>query len=329
MNYTLREARRGNAKPLIGLYGESGSGKTWSALLMARGFVGPSGKIGMIETEGGRGEVYTGAPPVGDYLVCPLVEPFSPSNYGDAISACEKAGVDALIIDSGSHEWEAVGGVLDMAAENEAKGWKGQIVWTKPKLEHSRHFLLRFGQTKIPLVIVCLRSKFPLEEYIDEKGKKNMRRMKIPVPIQSDTFISEMLIHGWIDKAHNFHVTKYPDAVPELAGVVVNGQPISIEAGARLGRWASGAKETATAAPNASTEGSPVTGEPLGAQTAATLTPDEVTWLEDELKKAGKTTAQLLAAMKAAGMDVQSLAKMPAKLYARATAWVERQKVPS
>lgn len=91
---------------------------------------------------------------------------------------------------------------------------------------------------------------------------------------------------------------------------------------------ASGSKETATAASALAAEGS-TSSEPSGAQTAAVLTPDEVTWLEDELKKAGKTTAQLLAAMKAAGMDVQSLAKMPAKLYARATAWVERQKAPS
>jgi hypothetical protein len=37
----FRPATRTEAKPLIGLYAESGNGKTWSALLLARGFVGP------------------------------------------------------------------------------------------------------------------------------------------------------------------------------------------------------------------------------------------------------------------------------------------------
>lgn len=194
----------------------------------------------MIETEQGRGEVYTGTPPVGDYMVCSMAEPFSPKEYGNAISVCEKARVDALIIDSASHEWEAVGGVLDMAAANEEKGWKGQIVWTKPKLEHSRFFVLRLAQSSIPLVIVCLRAKFPLVEFIDEKGKKNMKRAEEPSPKQSEDFIYEMLIHGWLDKEHCFRVTKYPDAIPALRGVIRNMEPISLDSGKRLAEWASG-----------------------------------------------------------------------------------------
>ena len=49
MNSAFRPATRSEAKPLIGLYAESGAGKTYSALLLARGFVGPSGKIAMIQ----------------------------------------------------------------------------------------------------------------------------------------------------------------------------------------------------------------------------------------------------------------------------------------
>lgn len=124
----FRPATRAEAKPLIGLYSESGCGKTWSALLLARGFVGPSGKIGMIETEGGRGEAYVGRAPVGDYLVRPIRENFSPIEYGKALTEAEGAGLGALIIDSASHEWESAGGVLAMAAENQAKGMKGVLV---------------------------------------------------------------------------------------------------------------------------------------------------------------------------------------------------------
>jgi hypothetical protein len=83
---TFRPATRAEAKPLIGLYAESGNGKTWSALLLARGFVGPNGKIGMIETEGGRGEANVGREPVGQYLVRPIRGSFSPEEYGKAIT---------------------------------------------------------------------------------------------------------------------------------------------------------------------------------------------------------------------------------------------------
>src|SRR6476660_6924941 len=112
----FRPATRSEAKPLIGLYAESGCGKTWSALLLARGFVGPNGKIGMIETEGGRGEANVGREPVGQYLVRPIRSDFSPQEYGKAITDAEKENLDALIIDSASHEWEGAGGVLAKAA---------------------------------------------------------------------------------------------------------------------------------------------------------------------------------------------------------------------
>src|SRR5262245_35079104 len=110
MGNAFRPATRSEAKPLIGLYAESGCGQTWSALLLARGFVGPSGKIGMIETEGGRGEANVGREPVGQYLVRPIRGSFSPQEYGEAITDAENEKLDALIIDSASHEWEGAGG---------------------------------------------------------------------------------------------------------------------------------------------------------------------------------------------------------------------------
>src|SRR5262245_38507303 len=129
----FRLAERSQAKPLIGIYSESGCGKTKSALLLARGFVGPAGRIGMIATEGGRGEVYVEEPPIGRYEVRPIRGNFSPEEYGKAITEAEQAKLDALIVDSASHEWEAAGGVLSMAADNQAKGTKGVLVWQQPK----------------------------------------------------------------------------------------------------------------------------------------------------------------------------------------------------
>lgn len=230
----FREAQRSEAKPLIGLYAESGNGKTWSALLLARGFVGPGGKIGMIETEGGRGEANVGREPVGSFLVRPIRQVFSPQAYGEAITDAEKEGLDALIIDSASHEWEGAGGVLAMAAANQSAGKKGVLVWQQPKIDHQRHFMLRLMQTPIPLVIVCMRAKYPMEQV---KGSEWQRSTKLE-PKQAEDILFEMFVHGWIDAEHKLHVTKY--TLPELATIIVDNQPISIDTGRRLAEWARG-----------------------------------------------------------------------------------------
>ncbi len=250
MSYSLRPAKRSEAKPLIGLYSESGSGKTWSALMLARGFVGPKGKIAMIETEAGRGEVYADVLP-GGYHVCSMRDTFSPENYGEAIKAVEQERADALIIDSASHEWEGSGGVLAMAAENEVAGKKSLMIWQGPKLAHQRYFVLRLLATPIPLVIVCMRAKYPMKE-LKVDGKKEWARADDLAPVQSDGILYELMIHGWIDREHRFRGTKYTR--DDLRAVLKDGEPISIATGERLAAWA---KEVAPAAPAAPTGPAP------------------------------------------------------------------------
>ena len=240
MNITFRPAIRSSAKLLVGLYSESGCGKTLSALLLARGFVGPNGTIGMIETESGRGEAYADTLP-GGYAVLSLRENFSPEAYGEAISAAEQAKFGALIIDSASHEWEGVGGVLDMAAKNEEAGKKGLLIWQKPKISHAREFMLRLMQTSIPLVIVCMRAKYPMEG-----TGKDMKRSTVLEPKQSADILFEMMVHGWIDYDHNIHITKPRNKLEDKTGIITtvfaDGKPITVETGERLAKWASGVK---------------------------------------------------------------------------------------
>lgn len=240
----FRKASRNSAKPLIGLYSESGCGKTMSALLLARGFVGAAGRIGMIETESGRGEAYADPseyPEIGGYEVLSLRESFSPSIYGEAITAAEKSGLDALIIDSCSHEWDGIGGVLAMAAENEAGGKRGVQVWQKPKIEHQRHFMLRFMQTPIPLVILCMRAKYPMQEVKKADGKKEWVRSEKLDPKQSEDILFEMFVHGWISQDHKFHPTKITGR--GLDSVFRDGEPLSIETGKKLLEWSRGGKD--------------------------------------------------------------------------------------
>lgn len=233
----IRQAQRSSAKPLIGLYAESGAGKTVSALYLARGFVGPAGKITMIETESGRGEAYADLLP-GGFDVVSLRESFSPRTFSEAIDIAEKSGTQALIIDSASHEWEGIGGVLDMAAKNQEAGKKGPLVWQVPKIEHQRYFTGRLLQTPIALVIVCLRAKYPMEEKVTN-GRKDWVRSEELSPKQSEDILFEMFVHGWIQRdTHAFKGTKYTR--PDLQQIIKSGEPISIATGEALARWARG-----------------------------------------------------------------------------------------
>lgn len=235
----FRPAKRSEAKPLVGLYAESGAGKTLSALLLARGFVGPEGRIGMIETESGRGEAYADDPRLpGGYAVLPLRETFSPEVYGEAIQQAEKESFDALIIDSASHEWDAIGGVRHMAAMNEEEGKKGMLVWQGPKMAHQRHFMLPLLTTPISLVILCMRARYPMEEKKGVPETQRWSRSESLVPYQSDTILFEMFIHGWIDREHRFHGTKYTRE--DLRPVIRDNEPITLDTGQRLAAWASG-----------------------------------------------------------------------------------------
>lgn len=312
MNFTLRPASKSQAKPLIGFYSESFGGKTHSALLLAKGFCGDMTKVGMIETESGRGEALADDPVVGGYQVISLRGDFSPANYGKAIAAMEAAGVRALIIDSASHEWEGVGGVLSMAAENQAAGKKGPIVWQQPKIQHQREFMLRLMQTPIELVIVCMRAKYPMYEVTakhverwEAAGRPGGRPPKVGdwarswelEPKQSEDILFEMFVHGWFDKEeHRFHGTKY--TLNELRNVLVDGECISVETGQRLSAWAAG-------------------------------NPARTTITEEQTLELGKMMVDCdanAADVFCKSAKIGALHELPAGDYAEAVAWVERRK---
>ena len=313
MTYTFRKAATTEAKPLIGLYSESGCGKTKSALLIAKGFTGDMAKVGMIETESGRGEAYADDAEVGGYNVLSLRESFSPKNYGEAISAAEHAGLQCLIVDSASHEWEGVGGVLAMAAANQEAGKKGPVVWQKPKMDHAREFMLRLTQTSIPLVIVCMRAKYPMEETVRD-GKKDWTRSKFLAPKQSEDILFEMFVHGWIDQSHNFRGTKYTLEV--LRKVFIDGEPVTVETGRRLAAWASGRKAASAIPPPAD---SAADAPPIRVEGPEFITPDQVANLDSMCQDAGIPAARLRGAAK-----VERLALILAADYQRAKDWIAK-----
>lgn len=124
----IKKVKRKKVKLKIGLSGASGFGKTYSALLLARGMSSSWDKIAVIDTENGSASLYSN---LGDYNTLDLNQPFHPDRYIEAIQICQKAGMEVIIIDSITPEWSGKGGCLDiheqekkkMSRENDYTAW--------------------------------------------------------------------------------------------------------------------------------------------------------------------------------------------------------------
>ncbi len=243
MSFTIKPATRVGISPLIVAYSESGCGKTYSALLLARGMAGPSGKIVVADSESGRASLYADVLP-GGFETFDLAAPFSPTRYVEAVDAIEASGAAVGIIDSGSHEWEGPGGVLDMAGEIEQRtGKSGLHCWKTPKFEHAK-FVQRLLRTKIP-IIVCLRAKYKTRQTKNEQGKTVLIKDEATSPIQAEDFIFEATCHFEILQNHSIILTKCSH--PSLRDCFPKDKttPITVEHGKALAAWCNAAGKPA------------------------------------------------------------------------------------
>ncbi|WP_026947317.1 AAA family ATPase [Algoriphagus marincola] len=116
----LRVSKRSQARIRIAMQGPSGAGKTYSSLLLAFGLTGNWSKIAVIDTENQSADLYAH---LGQYNVISVGSPQTPEKYVEAIEICEKAGMEAIIIDSISHEWETLLDIHSNMPGNSFSNW--------------------------------------------------------------------------------------------------------------------------------------------------------------------------------------------------------------
>ena len=117
----LRKSERKKAKIKMALQGSSGAGKTFSALLLAKGLTNDNlSKVAIIDTENGSADLYAH---LGDYNVLTLKPPYTPENYIKAIEVCEDSGIEVIIIDSLSHSWDELLDFHSKLAGNSFTNW--------------------------------------------------------------------------------------------------------------------------------------------------------------------------------------------------------------
>lgn len=197
----LRKAERRKAKLRIGMSGPAGSGKTFSALLLASGMA-PWNKIALIDTESGSGELYANSKGIGQYQYLRLNPGYTPERYIEAIKACEDADMEVIIIDSATHEWDGSGGCLEIVDQltNASRSKNSYIAWGKVTPRHKK-FIDAIIQSPCH-IITTTRRKQDYDMGKDEKGKTIVTKVGLK-EIQREGFEYELTVAFDIDITHH------------------------------------------------------------------------------------------------------------------------------
>lgn len=184
----LKKATRKQVKLRLNLSAPSGAGKTMSALRMAYGMCKDWTKIAVIDTENGSASLYSH---LGDFNTVDLVPPFQPEKYIDAINICVEAGIEVVIIDSSSHEWNCLLAENEVLANTSFRGntW---AAWSKSTPRHDK-FVNAVLHAPVH-IITCTRSK---TETVQEGGKVKKIGMK---DVQREGWEYELTVSLDIDR---------------------------------------------------------------------------------------------------------------------------------
>ena len=172
MAIQFKKASKSQAKLKMAIEGPAGHGKSYSSLLIARGIVGPNGKIAVLDTEAGSANKYADLTPF-DVV---SIDSYHPDNYIEFIDEATKAGYDAVILDSYSHSWMGKGGVLEVVdqAAKRSKSGNSFAAWKEGTPVHDR-LVEKILQSRVH-VIATMRQK---TEYVieDVNGRKQPRKI--------------------------------------------------------------------------------------------------------------------------------------------------------
>ena len=194
----LTKATRKKVKLRLGLSAVSGGGKTYSSLLLAKGLVGDWDKIAVIDTENNSASLYSH---LGEFNTLELIAPYTPEKYIEAIHICEAAGVEAIIIDSITHEWDGKGGCLEIM---DKLGGKYQD-WAKVTPRHQA-FIDAILQSKCH-VITTVRRKQDYEMTKDNSGKLKVEKAGLK-EVTREGFEYELTVNFNVDALHNCTASK-------------------------------------------------------------------------------------------------------------------------
>jgi len=236
-SFTRAERRKTFIK--LAITGTSGSGKTYSALRLARGLVGEKGRIAFIDTENGSATLYDTLTEFDHCEIQPNTSgKFSYKDFIAKVQEAEQMGYDCVIVDSATHLWQ---GILADKENIDLQGnGKGNSFtnWAQPTKDFNAT-IQKFLQSRIHL-ISCMRSKTDYVLETNERGKQAPRKVGL-APMMRDGIEYEFTVV--FDVMINHHATVSKDRT----GMFVNEDNFLIteETGRKIATWLASAKETA------------------------------------------------------------------------------------
>jgi energy-coupling factor transporter ATP-binding protein EcfA2 len=176
----FKKASKKALKLRLALAGPAGSGKTYTALMLAEELAKASGgRIAVIDTERQSAELYADR---FDFDTLTLDGNYAPQHYLDALKEAREGAYPVVVIDSFSHAWSGEGGILD---QKDAMGGKFDA-WRKLTPQHNQ--LVDAILTYPGHIIVTMRSKqeYVVDEY-EDGGRKRTKVTKVGMaPVQRE-----------------------------------------------------------------------------------------------------------------------------------------------
>ena len=219
----FEKAKRSKCKIKVSIAGASGSGKTYSAICLAKGMVKNLNKVAVIDTENGSSHLYSH---LGDFSVLTLSAPYSPESYVMAINEAIKKGFECIIIDSLSHEWQGSGGIIDIHGQMEGNSFTN---WSKVS---PRHNALIQNIVNAPVhIIATLRCK---TEYVmqQKNGKSIPEKMGLKA-VQRDDTEYEFTVAFELNQLHKATISKDRTGLFKLGIEFI----LNNEIGEKINQW--------------------------------------------------------------------------------------------
>jgi len=246
-------SKRDKVPLLVGLFGPSSSGKTFSALRLATGIQKISGgDIYVIDTESRRALHYAD---LFKFRHIDFRAPYGSLDYLAALQHCADKNAGVIVIDSMSHEHEGVGGYLQfqeaeldrIAGDDEAKRKRSTFLAWKAPSAHRRRLINGILQMNTNFVF-CFRAKEKLK-IVPGQNPIELGFM----PIAGDEFLYEMTAAALLLPGAGGVPTWHPQMpgerlmvkVPEQFRRIVkdDGPPLDEAFGATMAEWSKGGDE--------------------------------------------------------------------------------------
>lgn len=178
----FRSSTRMQAKASIMIEGLTGKGKSGLALAFARALASDWDKIYAIDTENMALDLFVDIPMHTGDKFKPInkvdltaEDGYAPSNYKALRDEAINAGAEVVIMDSYSHAWTRVGGVLDKVAHVKANSRSANdyTAWNDEEVTKEKNLIFDLVRSPKAHIITTVRSKEKFALEMNETKGKN------------------------------------------------------------------------------------------------------------------------------------------------------------